>query len=124
MVIRGKGRYGYLDGSAKKPAKSDPFFHTWDAQNSMVMPWLINSMDEKISENFMCYTTAKNMWEAAKRQYSDLENSSQLFELRNKARNLTQVEMDVTTYFNVLTKLWQEVDLLEPSQDGEQRGHL
>lgn len=111
MVIRGKGRYGYLDGSTKKPVESDSFFLTWDAQNSMVMAWLINSMDEKISESFMCYTTAKLMWEAAKRQYSDLENSSQLFELRNKARNLTQAEMDVTTYFNALTKLWQEVDL-------------
>lgn len=51
------------------------------------------------------------MWETEKRQYSDLENSAQLFELRNKARNLTQGERDVTTYFNALTKLWQEIDL-------------
>lgn len=75
------------------------------------MAWLINSMDDRISESFMCYSTAKQMWEAAKRQYSDLDNSSQLFELRNKARNLTQGEKNVTTYFNALTKLCQEVDL-------------
>ena len=44
-------------------------------------------------------------------QYSDLENSSQIFELRNKAQNLTQAEIDVMTYFNALTKLWEEVGL-------------
>ena len=35
--------------------------------------------------------------------YSDLENSSQMLELRNR--------QDVTQYFNSLIKLWQEFDL-------------
>ena len=55
----------------------------------MIMASLINPMDDKIGENFMCYKTAKHMWEAAKRQYSDLEYFAQLFALRDKARILT-----------------------------------
>ena len=53
-------------------------------------------MYDKIGENFMCYKIAKRMWEAV--------------------RILTQFEMDVTEYFNTLTKLWQEVDLFNSSQ--------
>lgn len=59
MVIRGKGRNGYLDGTAMTHAESDPAFQTWDAQNSMVMAWLINSKDEKIRDNFMYCMTAQ-----------------------------------------------------------------
>lgn len=37
MVIHGKGKYGYLDGSIAKPTPADPFFQPWEVQNSMVM---------------------------------------------------------------------------------------
>ena len=39
-----------------------------------------------------------------------------MFELRNKARKMTQSELDVTQYFNSLTKLWQELDLFNSNQ--------
>ena len=53
MVIRGKGRMGYLNGTVKKPAEDDPTFPMWDTQNSMVMAWLIHSMEEKIREAYL-----------------------------------------------------------------------
>ena len=33
MVICGKGRMGYLDGTILKPSGDDPSFSNWDAQN-------------------------------------------------------------------------------------------
>lgn len=38
MYIRGQGKIGYT---------------TWDAENSMVMTWLVNSMEEDISSNYI-----------------------------------------------------------------------
>ena len=38
-------------------------------------------------------------------------NSSQLFEMRNRTRNLLRGDMDVTQYYSSLRKLWQEVDM-------------
>ena len=72
----------------------------------MVMAWLMNSMNDDIRENYLYHTTAKNLWEAVKHAYLDLENSAQMFELRNKARKIMQSDLDVTQYFNSLTKLW------------------
>lgn len=43
--------------------------------------------------------------------YSDLEDSSQVFELRIRARNLRQCHLSVTQYLSTLKKLWQELDL-------------
>ena len=49
LVIHGKGKFGYLDGSLLKPDSFDPSFLAWDINNSMVMSWLINSMDNLIA---------------------------------------------------------------------------
>lgn len=63
MYIRGRGMMGYLTGGTAAPPKTDPTYATWDARNSMVMTWLVNSMEEDISSNYMCYSIAQELWE-------------------------------------------------------------
>ena len=111
MVIRGKGKFGYLDGSIPQPLTTKPSFSLWDIQNSMVMSWLIHSMEDHIVEIYLLYSTAQSIWDVVSLAYSDLEDTSQMFYLRSKARNLRQADDYVTTYFNSLKKLWQELDL-------------
>ncbi len=54
---------GYLTGEKTAPAEADPTYATQDAKNSMVMTWLVNSMEEDISSNYMCYPTARALGE-------------------------------------------------------------
>ena len=115
MVIRGRGKIGFLDGSLTKPSSTDPSYSTWDTQNALVMSWLINSMEENIGSLYLVHSTAKVIWDKVKVAYSDLDNSAQLCELRDKARDLKQGSMDVTEYYTTLTKLWQDLDLFEPN---------
>ena len=61
MYIRGRGKMGYLTGEKKAPAVDDPNYAIWDAENSMVMTWLVNSMEEEISSNYMCYPTTQEL---------------------------------------------------------------
>lgn len=68
-------------------------------------------MREEISHNFMLYPTAKSMWDAVVQRYSDVENSTQMCDLRDTARTLKQGDMDVIEYFNTLFSLWQELDI-------------
>ena len=44
MYIRGRGKIGYLTGDTKAPDLKDATYTTWDAENSMVMAWLVNAM--------------------------------------------------------------------------------
>ena len=50
------------------------------------------AMEAKITETYLYYLTAKEIWDVMTRAYSDLENYSQVFELINKARNMRQGE--------------------------------
>ena len=53
MYIRGHGKIGYLTEDKKALALEESTYATWDPKNSMIMTWLINSIDEDISSNYM-----------------------------------------------------------------------
>ncbi|RVW87882.1 Retrovirus-related Pol polyprotein from transposon RE1 [Vitis vinifera] len=63
------------------PETTEPGFRKWKIENSMIMSWLINSMNNDIGENFLLFGTAKDIWDAAKETYSSSENTSELFRL-------------------------------------------
>ena len=81
LVIRGKGKFGYLDGSLPRPDINDPSFLAWDNNNSMVMSWLINSMDNSIAEIYLLYSSFQAIWDVVTLAYSDLDDSSQMSHL-------------------------------------------
>ena len=81
MFVCGKGKDDYLTGVAAEPEKEQPTYKTWKTENSMVMSWLINSMNNDIGENFLLYRTAREIWEATKEACSNNENTSELFEI-------------------------------------------
>ncbi|EOY17116.1 Cysteine-rich RLK (RECEPTOR-like protein kinase) 8 [Theobroma cacao] len=111
LVIRGKGKLSYLTGTKVTPKEGAAGHSTWESENSMVMAWLINSMEPKIDQTYLFYKTAKEIWDMAHEMYSDLENSAQCFEVRSALRSTKQGNLSVTEYFNTLTKLWQEMDM-------------
>ncbi|KAF5450286.1 hypothetical protein F2P56_030651 [Juglans regia] len=113
MFICGKGKDDYLTGDAAKPNKTDEKFKVWNAENNMVMSWLINSMTNDIGENFLLYGTTKEIWDAAKEIYSNNENTSELFEVESVLHDFRQGELTVTQYFNTLNRYWQQLDLFE-----------
>ncbi|CAN1143679.1 hypothetical protein LINPERHAP2_LOCUS13722, partial [Linum perenne] len=77
MYVRGRGKIGYLTGAAKKPEEGKPKFDVWDAENSMVMTWLVNSMTTEIGTNYLGYATANELWDDVNSTYSDMGNQSQ-----------------------------------------------
>ncbi|XP_073148813.1 uncharacterized protein [Henckelia pumila] len=111
IVICGRGKLGYLTGELQSPSQIDPTYKTWLAENSMVLAGLINSMEPNISRRYLWFKTAKEVWDAAKRMYSDLGNASQIFELRSKLKEMKQGSNSVTLYFSDIQDLWQELDL-------------
>jgi hypothetical protein len=109
MFICGKGRDDYLTGEVIIPEKNDPKFRTWKTENHMVMSWLINSMTNKIGENFLLYGTAKEIWNATRETYSSSENTSELFKIEAALHDLCQGDLSITQYFNTLCRHWQHL---------------
>ncbi|RVX10421.1 Retrovirus-related Pol polyprotein from transposon TNT 1-94 [Vitis vinifera] len=113
IFICGKGKEEYLTGAIVQPKEDDPGYRTWKLENSMVMSWLINSMTNDIGENFMYYGTAKEIWDAARETYSNIDNTSAIFEIKSILQDLRQGDSTVIEYFNILTRYWQQLDIYE-----------
>ncbi|WJX71431.1 hypothetical protein P8452_55427 [Trifolium repens] len=60
---------------------------------------------------YMFLPSAKDVWEAVKETYSDIQNASQIFGLKSKLWHAKQDDRNVTAYYNELLTLWQELDL-------------
>ncbi|XP_073129675.1 uncharacterized protein [Henckelia pumila] len=111
IVISGRGKLGYLTGDPPAPSQKDASYKVWVAENSIVLAWLINSMEPNISRRYLWFQTAKEVWDAAYRMCSDIGNASQIFELRSKLKDIKQGTNSVTQYFSELQDIWQELDL-------------
>ncbi|GAV93090.1 UBN2_3 domain-containing protein, partial [Cephalotus follicularis] len=107
LVIRGKGKIGYITGKVQQHDLNDPTYENWELNNSIVMAWLINLMELHISSTYLFLRTAKAIWDTVNKNYSHLENASQVFEIKNKLKDLRQGSMDITEYYNELQMLWQ-----------------
>jgi len=84
LVIDGRGKLSHLNGEVSKPAPNDLNLKTWISENSLVIAWLINSMEPAIGKPHLFLPITKGVWEAIRDMYSDLENSSQIFYLKSK----------------------------------------
>ncbi|KAJ1404398.1 gag-polypeptide of LTR copia-type [Sesbania bispinosa] len=116
IFLQGKGKEGYITGDSKSPEKGDPNLNKWQLENSLVMSWLLNTMTNEIGENFMYYDTAKEMWDAVKETYSNVDNTSAVFEIKSILHDLRQGDFSVTEYFNTLSRHWQQLDIYEDVQ--------
>ena len=101
---------GYLTGEKKAPVVDDPNCAIWDAENSMVMTWIVNYMEEDINSNYIYYPTTQELWENVNQMYYDIGNQSHIFELTLKLDEIQQGEDNVTKYFNSLKRIWQNLD--------------
>ena len=98
LVADERGKLGYLTGEMKKPAKGDPTFRTWRSENSLITAWLLNSMEPFIATPNMFMATVKDVGDSVHVHESllDLENSSQIFELKSKLWQFKQGDSEVT----------------------------
>ena len=77
----------------------------------MILSWLLKSMEPEINQTNMYLNTTKQLWDAMNETYSNLANSLQVYELKTKIGNTTKGNLFVTSYYNMLKSLWQELDL-------------
>ncbi|KAL6316149.1 hypothetical protein AAG906_015979 [Vitis piasezkii] len=96
--------------SVKTTSQTDPAFRKWRTENAVVKGWLINSMDPKLVNNFIRFSTAKAVWDNIAITYFDGTDTSQVYDLKRRVTRLKQEGGSIETYYNNLQGLWREID--------------
>ncbi|GAV76359.1 UBN2_3 domain-containing protein [Cephalotus follicularis] len=58
----------------------------------------------------MMMESAKNIWDAISRQYSQKNNYAQAYEIRKESREMSQGGLSLAAYYSNLSHLWQQLD--------------
>ncbi|KAI4350132.1 hypothetical protein L6164_010644 [Bauhinia variegata] len=118
LALKGKQKLHHL--TEDPPNSLDEKYSAWDIEDTIIMTWLLNSMQLEISQNFMFLETSKQIWEMVKKTYSKAQDVAVVYELKTRIANTKQGNLSVTEYYNLLTNLWQEMDMyrkLKVSED-------
>lgn len=101
-IFKGNGKLSHLLGKGPKPG--DPKFDTWDEADSMVMPWLWNSMMPEVIDTCMFLETTKNIWDIHRQTYSKVCDAAQIYDIKTRILTTKQGNCSITKYFNILHK--------------------
>lgn len=91
-----KGKSGYIDGSSSKSCDDDPNYQSWDIPNSMIMAWLIPPWKKVLEAPIHSIPLRRRSVTLA---YSDIDDSSQVFEPRNRIKDSKQRDTFSCTIF-------------------------
>ena len=61
---------GYLCETITEPKTSDLNLESWEAENSLIIFWLLNSMQPEMAKTFLFLSTAKEIWDDVTHNYS------------------------------------------------------
>jgi hypothetical protein len=122
MRIGARNKGGYLTGETKKPALGDPNLGSWITENHKVRSWLIDSMSPSLMQRFIRLPTAHEIWDAVSKTFYDGSDETCLFELNQRSFSTKQNGRPLSTYYNELVAIFQEIDHRTVSQEGTVEG--
>jgi hypothetical protein len=110
LALNSKNKLGFVNDSIKAPSEeTDPEgYATWSRCNDMVHSWIVNALSPEISNSVIYYSTAHEVWEDLREQFSQ-GNAPRIFEIQRDIAYLRQEQLFVSTYYTKLKGLWDEL---------------
>ncbi|KAI4381631.1 hypothetical protein MLD38_007689 [Melastoma candidum] len=111
-ALRAKNKVGFINGDIKKPETTNPLFDKWDQCNSMIVAWIFNHLERDVQRTVACAGDAKDLWDLLRIRFSQ-SNITEIHHIKTKICLLRQSGTTVREYFSEMTKLWDELEMLQ-----------
>ncbi|KAF3774482.1 hypothetical protein EJ110_NYTH53031 [Nymphaea thermarum] len=86
-------------------------YATWDEDNTIVMSWIINSVESRIAPTIAYYTKAKDMWSFLRKTYSRI---IKILQFEEELCNIRQGDQDLSQYFATFIAAYERPKALHP----------
>src|SRR3954465_2165951 len=115
LLLKAKGLQRFVEPGCKEPFdKEGDEWKIWDATNSIVVAWLLTSMDMSVSGQLETLSTAVEVWNTVETMYSGAGSVMRTWETEEKIDALSQEEKTVQQYATELKHLWTDLDHYSP----------
>ncbi|KAM1294032.1 hypothetical protein ACFX13_014435 [Malus domestica] len=114
LALGGRSKLGYVNGTIKPPESTSLSFDAWHSNDQLVMSWILNSMEPKLSELFSYSGSSHLLWESVKEMYGSQNNAARVFELKKSLAGLKQGDQSFVQHLGSMKSMWNELDLYRP----------
>ncbi|CAL9235407.1 unnamed protein product [Arabidopsis halleri] len=111
-ALRTKRKLGFIDGTLKKPSDQEEL-QQWEVVNSMLVAWIMNTIDPILKTSITLIDDASVLWEDLKLHFS-VGNGPRVHELKADLANCKQKGDSVMMYYGKLKKMWDELAVYQP----------
>ena len=114
LALGGRSKLGFVNGTIEAPEDSSPEYEAWLCKDQLVMSWLLNSMDPKLSEIFSFSESSLSLWKAVKDMYGNQNNAARVFQLKRNLASLQQGDKSFVHHLGCMKNMWNELDMYRP----------
>nr|XP_043620989.1 uncharacterized protein LOC122592753 [Erigeron canadensis] len=111
LALETKNKVGFIDGSVVKNEEDEILSKQWDRCNSVVLSWILSSLNEEVYMSQIFSKHANLVWEELKETYDKVDGSI-IFNLHHSIHSLTQNGTPLSEYYHKLNSLWKQYDAL------------
>ncbi|XP_056685440.1 uncharacterized protein [Spinacia oleracea] len=106
-------KFVFVDGTINKPTEKKKFLD-WDTVNSMIVSWIMKSMEPKIAAAIPYYQEAKPLWDFLAKKFT-VANGPRLQQLRAEIIDCKQTKgMTMEDYYTKLMGLYDDFVQFKP----------
>ncbi|KAH9717743.1 retrotran gag 3 domain-containing protein [Citrus sinensis] len=100
-------KFGFVDGSMKEPSK-EPELDDWWTVNSMIVSWILNTIEPTLRSTITHTEVAKKLWDDIKERFL-VGNGPRVHQLKSKLAECKQRGMTLLSYYGKLKLIWVEL---------------
>jgi gag-polypeptide of LTR copia-type len=122
--LGGKGKLSFVIGTKTKPVPAKVNEATteektkideWETTDQMIMSWLLNTMEPRISNTLMYSATSKDIWDKAKKKrYGQQSNFAHIFSLKQDLARIKQNGQNNNELVTEIMSKWEELNVYLP----------
>jgi gag-polypeptide of LTR copia-type len=105
---------GFINGNKPRPTDIGYAQEEWDILDGQTFTLILNSLHSQLTEIFVHYETAKEIWDAITDQHSHQSNNFHVFQIKKDITQLTQGSKTVSELIGQVKSKYQELKLYRP----------
>ncbi|KAL0313449.1 UNVERIFIED_CONTAM: hypothetical protein Sradi_5744200, partial [Sesamum radiatum] len=112
IALGAKMKLGFINGKNPRPSETAEEYEQWIRADCLFLSWLLNSMSKDTVESFLYINTARELWLELEARFG-VSNGPMIYQLQREMASATQGTLNMSSYFNKLKKLWDELSCLK-----------
>lgn len=111
--LRARRKWGFIDGSLYKPEDGSPQIEDWWTVNSMVVSWILNTIESNLRLMISYKEDAKELWDDIRDRFSVI-NGPRIHQLKCELAETKQRGMSIISYYRKSKCLWDDLGQYNP----------